>query len=218
MYIKFYLKGNTNDPSQNPRCDPLAFKPNVKMMQKCYYPDSAIPCWGNMPEMLAAEEILREIIEKYNKKPIGWHMASDLRGNAIVIGPDIGYRIKTMMISPSENIGFGTRFEPGNLGASIGSGYHFGFRPVPPELFEKISKENFVTEGVQRIIGKILESDPVPLERIDSEAGGILGGPFLQHPDLRGISKAQQELDEKLRIEVEKEFIRRCPMRASIYR
>ncbi|MEN3035260.1 MAG: hypothetical protein ABC537_03050 [Candidatus Methanosuratincola sp.] len=171
-----------------------------------------------MPEMIAAEDIVREIIEKYNKKPIGWQMASDLRGNTIVIGPDIGYRIKTMMISPFENIGFGTRFEPESLGAPIGSGYHFGFRPAPPDLFEKISKENFGNEGAQRIIGKILESDPVPLERIDSGAGGILGGPFLQHPDLRTISKAQQELDEKLRIEVEKEFMRRCPMRASIYR
>ncbi|MEN3025956.1 MAG: hypothetical protein ABC585_07075 [Candidatus Methanosuratincola petrocarbonis] len=172
-----------------------------------------------MPEMLAAEDIVREIIDRYNKKPLGWQMASDLRGNAIVIGPDFGYRLKTMMISPSENIGFGIRFEPESLGASIDSGYHFGFRPVPPDLFEKISKENLIgAEGVQKIIGKILESEPVPLDRIGSGVKGVLGGPFLQHPDLRWVSKAQQELDEKLRIEVEREFIRRYPMRASIYR
>jgi len=56
------------------------------------------------------------------------------------------------------------------------------------------------------------------LDRIGSGVKGVLGGPFLQHPDLRWVSKAQQELDEKLRIEVEREFIRRYPMRASIYR
>lgn len=172
-----------------------------------------------MPEMLAAEEIIREIIESYNKRPLGWKMASDLRGNAIVVGPDFGYRLKTMMISPSENIGFGVRFEPKDLGASIDTGYSFGFRPVPTDLFETISKGNPTSaESVQNVIGKLLERDPVPLNRIGSEAAGVLGGPFLQHPDLRAVSKAQQELDEKLRFEVEREFIRRYPLRASIYR
>ncbi|MDH7555309.1 MAG: hypothetical protein ACQXXL_01515 [Candidatus Methanosuratincola sp.] len=172
-----------------------------------------------MPEMLTAEKIVQEILDRYNRKPLGWQMASDLRGNAIVIGPDFGYRLKTMMISPSENIGFGIRFEPENLGAAIDSGYPFGFRPVPSDLFEKISKENRNgAEVLQKIIGKILENDPVPLDRIDSGAAGVLGGPFLQHPDLRAVSKAQRELDEKLRIEVESEFVRRYPLRASIYR
>ncbi|MEM4657561.1 MAG: hypothetical protein QXX77_03960 [Candidatus Methanosuratincola sp.] len=172
-----------------------------------------------MPELLAAEEIIREIIERYNKKPLDWKMASDLKGNAIVIGPDFGYRLKTMMISPSENIGFGARFESKDLGALFDTGYSFGFRPVPTDLFEKLLKGNPIgSEGVQNIIGKILESDPIPLNKIDSGAGGVLGGPFLQHPDLRALSKAQRELDEKLRIEVEREFIRRCPLRASIYR
>lgn len=172
-----------------------------------------------MPEMLAAEEIIQEIIQRYNKKPLGWKVASDLKGNAIVIGPDFGYRLKTMMISPSENIGFGTRFESKDLGTSIDTGYSFGFRTVPADLFERLLKGNPTgSEGVQSIIGKILESDPIPLNRIGSGAEGVLGGPFLQHPDLRALSKAQRELDEKLRIEVEKEFIRRYPLRASIYR
>ncbi|MEJ5292999.1 MAG: hypothetical protein WHS82_05295 [Candidatus Methanosuratincola sp.] len=172
-----------------------------------------------MQEMLAADEIIREIIEKYNKKPLGWKMASDLRGNAIVVGPDSGYRLKMMMISPSENIGFGARFEPKDVETSIATGYSFGFRPLPSDLFEKMLEGKLSGSGDrQNIIGKILESDPVPLNRIGPDAAGILGGPFLHHPDLRAVSKAQQELDERLRIEVEREFIRRYPLRASIYR
>ncbi len=172
-----------------------------------------------MSEILAADEMIREIFEKYNKRPLGWKVASDLKGNTIVVGPDSGYRLKAMAISPYENIGYGARFDPKELEGSIDTYYQFGFRPVPADLLAEILKINTMgTETEQGILGRILKKEPSPLDRIGPNIGGILGGPFLQHPDLRLVSKAQQELDEKLRMEVDREFIRRHPLRASIYR
>lgn len=165
-------------------------------------------------EIIAADELIREIFEKYNKKPSGWQVAADPKGNALVIGPDSGYRLKLMMVSPTESIGCGARIEGEELAGTIASGYMCGFRPVPPRLISEAAEGGRGFEWVKQV----LENDPVPLDKIGSGAQAVLGGPFLQHPDLRLISRRQRELDERLAREVEREFRRRYPLRASIYR
>lgn len=170
-----------------------------------------------MTEISTADEIIKEISERYNRRPVGWHVASDPRGNAVVAGPDVGYRLKFMMISPTESIGYGARFDSSEVLGLIDSGWPFGFRPVAIETMRKILVSSS-DEAKAELIRRILGSDPVPLEIDRFKGTGVLGGPFLQHPDLRLVSVRQRELDAKLSLEVEREFRRKHPLRASIYR
>ncbi|MDI9644949.1 MAG: hypothetical protein QFX35_07005 [Candidatus Verstraetearchaeota archaeon] len=170
-----------------------------------------------MTEISTAEEIIKEITERYNKRPIGWLMASDPKGNAVIAGPDVGYRLKFMMISPTESIGYGARFDSNEVSALIDTGFQFGFRPVPSTIMKKILTDMPDVEKAT-LIRQILADAPVPLETEHFQGAGVLGGPLLHHPDLRLISARQRELDAKISLEVEREFRRKYPLRASIYR
>ncbi len=172
-------------------------------------------------EIKALDESIKEIIEGYNRRPKGWQFVSDLRGNILVLGPDTGYRIKLMMISPEESIGVGAKiFDVEPIRRYIGTGLNSGLRPLDHDLSKALISaisENRVNSST--ILKKVLEMDPVPVYELErSDVGAILSGPFVTHPDLRTISKSQSELDNKLSAELDKIFRNKCPLRASIYR
>jgi len=176
-------------------------------------------------ELSSVEDILREIQEGYNRRPKGWQMASDFRGNTLVLGPNVGYRLKTMMINPQENLGVAARIDgTDELKGLIGSNpdASCGLRPIDAEmarmLFSGVSGRWEDAER-QELISRVLAIDPVPSWDL-GKAGirGIVGGPFLAHPDLRMVSKAQLELDERLQQELNRLFSTRYPMRALAFR
>lgn len=159
------------------------------------------------------EEFLKEIVNRYNKCPKGWRFVSDYRGNAIVIGPDVGYQLKLMMINPNESIGVGTKitnFE--TIKEMTKTEFDAGFRIMDESALKTLISGNFSID----FILKLLERDPSPLSELN-KGKAILGGPFLSHPDIRMISKSQQELEEKLAMELNKLFRMKYPHRANIY-
>jgi len=173
-------------------------------------------------EIKTLEETVKEILEGYNKKPKGWQIASDFRGNSLVLGPGGGYRLKLMMINPQESLGVGARVDDvGELRQSMGERASCGFRPlnidIAKEVFSALSNAE---EGKrQEVIRRVLDIDPVPTWELQgSDLGAVMGGPFIAHPDLRAISRKQSELDERLAAELDKLFRLKHPMRASIYR
>ena len=173
-------------------------------------------------EIRTIEDIMKEIVDNYNRKPIGWQIMSDLKGNSVVLGPSQGYMLKTMAISPEENLGVGA-----NIGGAdefrgvLGNGAPFGFRPLDSDFSKKILEAINAREGTGQgnMLAKVLSIDPVPTWELEQNRPAmVIGGPYLGHPDLRLISKRQTELDEKLSFELDKRFRVKYPFRASMYR
>lgn len=173
-------------------------------------------------EIKTLEETVKEILDGYNKKPKGWQIASDFRGNSVVLGPGGGYRLKLMMINPQESLGVGARIDDiGELRRTMGEVAYSGFRPlnidIAKEVFSALSSMEEAKK--QSAIRKVLDIEPVPTWELQaSNLGAVMSGPFIAHPDLRTISRKQSELDEKLAVELDKLFRLKHPMRASIYR
>lgn len=157
--------------------------------------------------------LMKEIIERYNRTPKGWRFISDYRGNIIIIGPDISYQFKTMMINPSESIGVGTRISNSEtLRKLTAKEFDSGFRSVDESKFHALISGKISEE----LILELLRKSPAPLHELE-ESKIILGGPIFSHPDIRMLSKSQQELESKLAIELDKLFRRKYPHRANIY-
>lgn len=159
------------------------------------------------------EGLLKEIINRYNKCPKGWRFISDYKGNAIVIGPDAGYQLKLMMINPNESIGVGAKITNLEMIKEMTrTEFDAGFRILDESTLKTLISGNFSID----FILKLLERNPSPLSEL-SKGKAVLGGPFLSHPDIRTISKSQQELEEKLAMELNRLFRIKYPHRASIY-
>lgn len=174
-------------------------------------------------DIRTAEEIVKEILEGYNRKPSGWQIALDHRGNSVFIGPGKGYMVKTMMISPQENLGVGVMLDDADgLRSALGSTAPSGFRPMGRDLAQKVLND-LSTEGDaeqrEQLINRILRIEPVPTWDLERRGvGGIVGGPYLALPDLSMVSKSQSELDLKLGRELQNLFMARHPLRASMFR
>ncbi len=184
-------------------------------------------------EIRSVEEIMKEVAEGYNRRPKGWQIASDGRGNALVVGPEIGFRLKLMMVSPEETIGVGASIDDVEevrrgigIGIGVGTGDgarpSCGFRPLSEgdakAIMEGMRSASAVARG-QEMVRRIMATDPVPTWRLqEDEMGAVMSGPYIAHPDLRLVSKSQSELDARLSTEVDRAFRARFPMRASIYR
>jgi len=174
-------------------------------------------------EVRSVEEIMKEVVGGYNRRPKGWQIASDARGNALVMGPDNGFRLKLMMVNPTESIGVGARIDDiDEVRKSIGTGLSCGFRPLSArsaqEIMESMENASAAARG-QEMVRRIMETDPVPTWKLqEGNMGAVISGPYIAHPDLRMVSKGQSELDARLSAEVDKAFRTRYPMRASIYR
>jgi len=166
------------------------------------------------------ELLIERIMDQYNEKPEGWKVLIDRRGNMLVIGPRVGYRLKLIPLNPKEYTGVGMRTSGLKEMQRVTEGLpSYGFRPLSSretkQLLNTIHKGGTVQS---KLIKKLLGTKPVPTwELPKKEHKAVLTGPVIAHPNLSAISKSQRELERKLALEADKLFKRKYPLRAAIY-
>ncbi|MCW3997526.1 MAG: hypothetical protein NWF10_03035 [Candidatus Bathyarchaeota archaeon] len=164
--------------------------------------------------------LTKKIIKRYNKRPIGWTVLQDFKGNVLIMGPREGYMLKMVMINPQEYTGVGMQIEnPKNIRRLVKGAPLYGYRPLPSTQARDLLSSFDNIERQNKIISEILKRKPVPTWEIGRKKSNLLlNGPILAHPDLAAISKSQRKLDLKLRIEAQKLFKKKYPLRAEMYR
>ena len=167
------------------------------------------------------ESLTNKIMDRYNRKSEGWAVLTDYKGNVLVLGPRVGYRLKLIPLNPYEYTGVGIEIggleEMRRVVEGIPS---YGFRPLSAgeteELFNAVHRDDVIQN---KLIKKLLGMKPVPPGELQKEGlKAILSGPVIAHPDLNAISKSQRELDVRLATEAAKLFREKYPHRAAIYR
>ena len=164
------------------------------------------------------ESLISRIMRQYNRKPEGWTVLTDHKGNVLILGPKTGYRLKLIPLNPQEYTGVGMKVDGLEEMRRVADGVpSYGFRPLSTTEAEELLKT--VQEGAQsRLIDRLLRTKPVPTwELRKKRPGAVLGGPVIAHPDLSAISKSQRELEARLAVEADKIFRRKYPYRAAIY-
>lgn len=166
------------------------------------------------------ELIIERIMDQYNEKPEGWKVLIDRKGNVVVIGPRIGYRLKLIPLNPREYTGVGIRTSGLKEMRRVTEGLpSYGFRPLSStetkQLLSTIHKGGTVQS---KLIKKLLGTKPVPTWELPKKGHkAILTGPVIAHPNLSAVSKSQRELERKLALEADKLFKKKYPLRAAIY-
>ena len=165
------------------------------------------------------DSLLKVILNRYNENPRGWRVFADAKGNMLVLGPGMGYRLKLIPINPAEVTGVGVDFsvdEARGMPLGVPS---YGYRPLShgdvTRLFSSLHQNGPVPRG---LIDGLLGIKPVPTWDLKGESSrGVLTGPIIAHPDLASISQGQRELDAKLALEADRLFRAKYPFRAGIY-
>ncbi|MEJ2241237.1 MAG: hypothetical protein P8Y18_03725 [Candidatus Bathyarchaeota archaeon] len=165
------------------------------------------------------ESLMPKIFKRYNDLPVGWNILRDYKGNLLIIGPNEGYMLKIVPITPQESTGVGIKVESTNqIRRIIAGAPSYGFRPLSTQQTEKLVKSFQQGKNQNKLLSKLLEKNPVSIPELNKEKPeSILGGPLINHPDLSTISKGQRQLEAKLKIESMKLFKMKYPQRASIY-
>ncbi|MBK5133578.1 MAG: hypothetical protein KGD70_14915 [Candidatus Lokiarchaeota archaeon] len=166
------------------------------------------------------DSLTKQILNRYNKQPVGWSILRDFKGNVLIIGPRDGYMLKIVTINPQEYTGVGAKIEnPNDIRSLIKGAPLYGYRPLPKTQAKELLNSFNHTEKQNSLILKILKRKPVPAWELERKKPSlILSGPILAHPDLSTISKSQKELDLKLTNEAQKLFKQKYPNRAEMYR
>ena len=165
------------------------------------------------------ESLMPKIFKRYNDLPIGWNVLRDFKGNLLVIGPDEGYMLKIVPINPKESTGVGIKVESTDQIQRLLAGLpSYGFRPLSTQQTKNLVNSFREGKNQNNLLSKLLEKNPVSIPELNQEKPkSILGGPFINHPDLSTISESQRKLEAKLKIESLKMFRMKYPQRASIY-
>jgi hypothetical protein len=165
------------------------------------------------------ESLMREMMSQYDRKPEGWTVLIDHRGNVLIIGPKEGYRLKTIQLNPNEYTGVGIKIDdPEELRRVTNEGPSYGFRPLSNNQIRKLFNNQPEGDIQSKIIKKILETKPVPTWELENKnTRAFLSGPIIAHPDLSAISSSQRRLEAKLAVESNRLFRKRYPHRAAIY-
>lgn len=166
------------------------------------------------------ESLMRRVMAQYNRRPEGWSVLTDLRGNVLILGPESGYRLKLIEVNPQEHTGVGVRVGGLEEVRRIVEGTpSYGLRPLSSretrELLNAIHREDAIPN---RLIERLLGMKPVPTSELEERGPkAILSGPIIAHPDLSAISEGQRQLERKLALEADKLFRKKYPERAAIY-
>ncbi|MGQ9513853.1 MAG: hypothetical protein ACUVTL_02205 [Thermoproteota archaeon] len=168
-----------------------------------------------MMELQPAEKIMEEIMKRYDSNPRGWQ---------VYIGRGVGgyqnlfishktdsdsllYQIKQHYLNPYKALGVGARIEGKQM--SLVESHEFGLRPVPQNELLELFEENLQHKTLQ----EILRRNPISI-REASKVPSLLSGPILHVNQTSGfLSKEQEELDLKLRLELEKLLWKNYPER-----
>lgn len=165
------------------------------------------------------EKIIERIINLYNENPKNWRVLIDKKGNALVLGPEIGYKLRLIHINPQEYTGVGVKIQGlEEIQENLRNIPSYGFRPFTKDrtkkFFDSIQNQDLIKEKLLRELFKI---NPVPTWKLQGETETILSGPIITHPDLSIISKGQRKLEARLTMEAERLFRLKYPSRARIY-
>lgn len=167
------------------------------------------------------ESLMNEIMLRYNRKPEGWKVLTDHKGNVLILGPKAGYRLKLVPLNPQDYIGVGVKIGGAKEVRRIVEGVpSYGFRPLSGKeiklLFSTIHQKSTIQN---RLVKKLLSMKPVPTWQLQkNKPEAVLAGPVVTHPNLSAISKSQRKLEKKLAVEAYKLFRKKYPGRAEIYR
>jgi len=150
-------------------------------------------------EIQHADKIRERIMSLYNKDPGNWHImvgrdeANYL--NSVILHESEMWVIKEEVINPYRSIGCGVKTEVDESFESISKNpYSFGLRPVPYDPGSSQFK------NPRDIIESTLKTKPVPYSRAQEiRSPIIIQGPVITPSRPFALSKAQEELDRKLR-------------------
>ncbi|MHC1598454.1 MAG: hypothetical protein ACXQS3_06555 [Candidatus Methanofastidiosia archaeon] len=155
--------------------------------------------------MMSSKNMLQEVIAKYNKDPLGWHVAldKDARGRTVAfIQKDKSiWQIKTHHMSPYKSVSVAGKTK-GEIFISRGT-ISFGWRSLSAPLMYKI-RQDITTKGdlSKELLGEIESIDPQP---VDDAFKSVLEGPItFSNSNMAAISEKQKNLDKRLTKELDK--------------
>ncbi|MEM3383449.1 MAG: hypothetical protein QXL52_05535 [Nitrososphaerales archaeon] len=170
--------------------------------------------------MLPSYILKREIFKLYNKDPIGWYILirRDQKGyydTTIVHKKDV-WLIKEEQINPYELIGFGFKGElENNEALKFIRSYQFGFRPISKKILDDFMISLNDEKNLSKLMSKIIEEDPVPVDKIKSEF--MVQGPLIYPTKPIELISNQNEMDVQLKIELDKLIYRKYPHLLTTY-
>ncbi len=162
--------------------------------------------------MEPASQLKREIMSEYNKQSSDWHVftSRDIRGNVntvFVHGKHVWF-LKEQPINPYESVGFGVRSRADEVRGNLPP-HSFGFRPVNKRLMTEILNQGASGGSVDQIVERLLQQRPMPLSSIRSPVA--IEGPVVHSPSNLNLFPQQQDLDFKLRAELDSLITRKYP-------
>jgi len=166
-------------------------------------------------DILPADKIKRQVSEQYDADPTDWHVivGKDRRGHQdllIIHGSDLWF-VKEEQINPFQSVGYGvrTRFGKDEIVRKM-SPYTFGLRSLSHGQAVEVLKAMNGMQNMEKIVVEIMKMSPV--------SSGMITGPMVvQGPVVQSIkpvaliSKKQEDLELKLRNELEKLLARKYP-------
>ena len=165
------------------------------------------------------ESLMNRIMNQYNRKPEGWTVLVDFKGNVLVMGPKEGYRLKMIHLNPYEYTGVGIKIEgPEKVRRLVEGGPSYGFRPLSSKQAKELLKNFHEGDLQNKVVREVLETKPVPTWELEKKKPkAFLSGPIIAHPNLATISNSQRKLEAKLAAEADKLFRKKYPHRAAMY-
>lgn len=163
-------------------------------------------------EIISIEDVWKEILKKYNKKPKGWdaltYTSFDGFNDILFSNPELAWLIKRDTIYKPNPLGFGVKLDEVPK-IPVTKAPPYGFRNLPIEKIMKTieimikmkAPPKEIIKAVDIILHKSKRSAPVPTYKITEPA--CLEGPFV-HQGLEAISKEQRYLSKKLDLELRK--------------
>jgi len=126
------------------------------------------------------DAVIRSIIEQYERKPEGWRILTDKKGNMLVVGPNVGYRLKMIPINPIEYTGVGLKIIASEeVQDFVRDMPFYGFRPLQDREAEGLTNA-LRQEGVVPIhlVQRLLGIKPVSTSQLPAmKPKAILSGP-----------------------------------------
>jgi hypothetical protein len=163
-------------------------------------------------ELLRGKALFNYLLEKYSKNPAGWYFtigpsARDNFFDGLVYSPEESWQLKMDSVFKPNPIVLGAKVEAANRVINETPGIpSYGYRKLEPEallsLFKQASEGDTRSTPEQFLERFLKTNKPVaPLEKGSYAEGPVV---FSNNKILKGVSKNQKELDEKLAAEVRK--------------
>ncbi|MFX0096984.1 MAG: hypothetical protein ACFE7E_04405 [Candidatus Hodarchaeota archaeon] len=166
-----------------------------------------------MVKIRSADRIKKEIVKRYNSSPRGWQVMvrRDLRGHYdLIFTKDSNiWFVKEEFINPYKSVGLGAKQTIGRK-LDVDNPFEFGLRPLSQEQMRTLIEILQKGSDLGRISKIIEDVEPTSARKIDTPYA--LQGPVIRVDRHTGlISEKQRELDQKLRIELEKLLRKKYP-------